>query len=243
MTVIKRLDTTFTDADDLPTATPSTGVPGAVHQWWAADVAGVDGDVITTVPARAGGVNLTQPTAGARGTLEIEGGVKMLRFDGVNDEFVPAATLDPDDLQTITVVARVRAPQGTQQGILLNGTGVIQRGGGSPAATTNVHGGGTGATTTAVAVDPTSTTTFHVFSFALGTDQEDNPVRSVTVDGTTAAVNGDAVPNTVRIGQGFAGTFGNIDVLGVITWPFALTTTQRAAVRTQMQALFPGIVA
>lgn len=243
MTVIRRLAAALTDAADLPLAVPSAGVSGSAYRWRAADLSGSDGDAIAAWSPAVGEIDLVQATAANKPLLKIENGVRMLRFDGTNDELTPASTLVAGNLHTITLLTRVRAAQGSQHGILNTSTGAIQRGGGSPTATTNVNGGGTGATNTAVAVDPTSTTIFHCMSFALGLDQSSVAVRSVTIGATTAAVNGDAEPTTIRIGQGFLGTFGNIDVLEVITWPFALTTTQRAAVRTQMQAVYPGLVA
>lgn len=243
--IVTRLNTTFTDQtlNPLPKPYPSLGVAGAKYMWLASSLTGNDGDPITSWPATVGGIALEQGVSGKRPILKIENGVKMLRFDGVDDELNPASALVAANLRTIVLVFRVRAAQGTSQGILNTSTGAIQRGGGSPTATTNVNGGGTGATNVAVAVDPTSTSQFHVLTQSIGTDQDGNAIRQVSVDGVSATVTGDALPSTLRLGMGFSTVYGAIDVIGMGTMAYAANLSQRGSIRGQQQAMYPALVA
>jgi hypothetical protein len=246
MTVTRRLNTTFTDqaVNPLPLAMPFPGVPGSTHAWLASKQAGVSGDVLTTMVATLGGVDLTQATAAKRPTLQIgsagaETGVRSVRFDGVDDELVPASALVAGNIRTVMLLARVRADPGSQHGIFYTGTGYVIR---TSGGLTQGNGGGTGASAANIAIAPDKPL-YHCITMALGNDQAGNAIRSFTIDGTDVALNGDAQPTTVRIGQGFPGSPGNIDVLESRGWPFALTSAQRQALRAAAQANYPGLVA
>jgi hypothetical protein len=202
----------------------SVGVAGCNHRWLAVRQSQADGATLTSFAPSIGTLPLS--ANGTAPTMQTdEYGNRCVRFDGV-DDILSAGGLS--DVQTIVVVARVKAVTGTDQGIFHSGGTYMRR---NTSSTTSVTV--TGTSTKFPAVNPTQPL-YHVFALAAT-----SALSRYAVDGVSAE-NGAStgVHTEVTLGRSSTATFGNLDVYEAFTFPTALTLSDFTAVRAAMTAKY-----
>jgi len=225
MTIKRTFATNFTGGNSatLPYLNHSTGVAGVNHRWMASRQAGADGATITALTPVTGALALS--SNGTAPTLQTdEYGNRCIRFDGV-DDILSASGLG--DVQTVTVVARVKAASGTDQGIVHTGGAYANRTG----TTTKVFVAGS--TSKFPAVD-TSGPKYHVISIAAN-----GSTSRYAVDGLSAEIGASTgVLSEVTLGRASTTIFGNLDIVEAFTYPTALTLADLANIRTAMSSKY-----
>lgn len=202
----------------------STGAPGCNHRWLATRQSPADGATLTSFAPSVGTLPLT-----ADGTSPImqtdEYGNRCIRFDGV-DDILSASGLA--DVQTIVVVARVKAATGTDQGVVHAGGAYINR-----TTTDGTRVLVTGQSAKFPAVNPNQPK-YHVFSLAAN-----GSTSRYAIDGTSAEVGATTgVLSQITLGRASTSIFGNLDVYEVFTYPTGLTLGDMTSIRAAMSARY-----
>ena len=97
---------------DAPSPIASITPPMA-HRWRAADLAGADGSAAVPWTDSIGGKVLAQGTTAQQPTIITDGGVKYVRFDGVDDN-LSLSTFNLDQPLTVIIKAKVNSLAATQ---------------------------------------------------------------------------------------------------------------------------------
>lgn len=212
----------------LPFIDYSVGVVGANHRWIADRQTPANGAVLTNFTPSVGNVDLV--SSGTAPTMQTdEFGNRCIRFDGVDD--VLGATLS--DMQTVVLVARIKAATGTDEGIFHTGGTYIRRGTTDAMAITV-----TGTSSKFPAVNPNGPK-YHVIQLAATSS-----LSRYAVDGV-AAENGASTGVHSQFTIGRAGTYktGYMEAYEAFGFPQALTLAEMANVRAAMIARFGSAIA
>ncbi|MEV7606127.1 hypothetical protein AB0N65_11870 [Paenarthrobacter sp. NPDC089322] len=231
MTTKRTFATNFTGGDSasLKFLDHSTGVAGYTHRWLAQRQTPADAAVLSAFTPTTGTLALSANGTGPTMQTD-EYANRCVRFDGV-DDILTASGLS--DVQTLVVVARVKAASGTEQGIFHTGGTYAKR---TTADTTALTISGT--SSKFVSVNPNQPK-YHVFSLAAT-----STTSRYAIDGTAAEVGASTgVHSQVTIGRASTAIFGNLDVYEVITYPTALSLTDLTSIRTAMGARYGAALA
>ncbi|MGO4143811.1 hypothetical protein AB4Y77_01890 [Paenarthrobacter sp. YAF11_1] len=217
------------DSASLDYLSHSTGVAGYTHRWLAARQSPADGAALSAFTPTTGTLALS--SNGTAPTMQTdEYGNRCVRFDGV-DDILSASGLS--DVQTLVVVARVKAATGVEHGVFHTGGTYLKR---TTADTSAITISGT--TSKFVSVNPNGPL-YHVFSLAAT-----STTSRYAIDGTAAEVGASTgVHSQVTIGRASTAIFGNLDVYEVITYPTALSLGNLTSIRAAMAARYGSALA
>lgn len=205
-----------------PTAPPALTVNDFSNRWAAKTMPA--GQVASFTPY-FGSTPLVQATTTKQPSVIDSGGVKVLSFDGVDDDV--AATVAT--AKTITVVAKVKAAVGVNTGIFSTGPNLVRRTNeATPRIGTQVNGG------TNEFWPYTEDTKFHVFTLIA-----DGTTGAISIDGGYQALNGATANTAVTLGRYGTTNFGNVDIIEAVTWNRALSSAECASVRNDLKAGYP----
>jgi hypothetical protein len=245
MTIITRTTTEFvgTDVNTLPRLRPQFPGLTPTYRWVADTITGTDGALIDAWSPEVGTAKFNPETTNSKPALRIESGIRMLRFDGVNDAIVAeqgtASGVTNTSLRSVTFVVRVwdtaAITAGTNRGVASLGGAALNQYSDTMLGAFYLPSG-----TVAKATGVSPTSQFRVVTLVA---DETVPTRELTVDGTTVTVpntNATRFHESIRLGG--SGTFHGIDVLEVVTFSKALTLTERATVRDSMKAAYPTLL-
>ncbi|WP_284763364.1 hypothetical protein [Arthrobacter sp. efr-133-R2A-63] len=188
---------------------------------------------------------MTQATAAKQPKLHIESGVKMLRFDGVDDILKMATAPVEANVLTVAMIARAYTNPTTQTGIIGLGGATAKYNADAIPKNVYVFWTGTGTNKRLQLNASLDGANFHTLSvvgdrvggkYAMNVDT----ATASVLDAGTAPFQGNG---QIEVGAYAGSTYGAIDVLEVITWNTALTQAQHFAVRDAMRLAYPGIVA
>lgn len=216
----------------VPIATPDPSLPPVLTitdyvNRWAARTQSY-GSVPALVPAK-GSISLVQAVAGKQPSVLDESGVKLIRFDGVDDDLAGTVAT----AKTITVVVKPKAAVGVNTALFSTGPNLVRRTSeATPRIGTQVNGG------TNEFQAYTEGTKFHVITLIA-----DGTTGAVSIDGGYATLNGATLNTAVILGRYGTTNFGQVDILDVLTWDRALSSAECATVRTDLSAGYPGLVA
>lgn len=208
-----------------PALPPTVTVSDFVHRWAAK--AQTAGPKAAVAPSK-GTLELTQATASKQPSIVDDGALKVLRFDGVDDDiFVIASTV-----KTITLLAKVQAAVGVNTAIMSTGPNVLRRTNeATPRIGTQINGG------TNQYWDYTQSGKYHVLTFIA-----DGTTGAVSIDGNYNVLNGATANTQILLGRYGTTNYGQIDVVDVLAWDRALTSAEVGTVYNDLVAGYPGLL-
>lgn len=245
MTIITKTTTEFVGANisTLPRLRPQFPGLTPTHRWVADTITGADGALVTTWSPEVGTAKFNAETTNSKPALRIESGVRMLRFDGINDAIVAeqgtASGVVNTNLRSVAIVLRVWDTAAITAG---TNRGVMSLGGAALAQYSDRALGAfylaAGSTAKAPGVSPDSQ--FRVIQ--LVSDEVGN-TSELTVDGVTVSIprtGATRFHESIRIGA--TSGFHGVDVVEVAAFSTVLDATQRATVRASMKAAYPTLL-
>jgi hypothetical protein len=226
MTVKRSFATNFTGGNSasLPFLNHSVGVAGCNHRWMAVRQSPADGAALASFAPTVGTIPLS--SNGTAPTMQTdEFGNRCVRFDGVDDILSAGGV---SDVQTIVVIARVKAATGTDQGIVHAGGAYANR---TTTDTTRILV--TGQSAKFAAANPNQPK-YHMVAIAAN-----GATSRYAVDGVSAEIGATTgVLSEVTLGRASTAIFGNIEVYEAFTFPTGLTLADLTAVRAAMTAKY-----
>ncbi|MBO1269170.1 sialate O-acetylesterase [Arthrobacter cavernae] len=209
-----------------PTARPALTVNDYAHRWAAkAQTAGQKASVTPS----AGAVNLVQATTIKQPSIVDDAGVKVLRFDGVDDDILGTTS----SVKTVTIIAKVTAAVGVNTAIVSTGPNTVRRTNeATPRIGTQISAGAN------ELWSYTEGTKFHVLTLVA-----DGTSGAISIDGGYQILNGAVSSTQVLVGRYGTTNYGQIDVLEVIAWNRALSSGECATLHTELQAGYAGLIA
>ncbi|AUM16455.1 MULTISPECIES: GDSL-type esterase/lipase family protein [Rhodococcus] len=213
------------------------GVTGYSSRWVAAELTGADGTAVASWTDTDTQIALTQPTGTKQPTLQTVGGVKVVRFDGVDDELRNTALTAYNSIAIVFRMADT-APTDTSPGLFSSADAMgVARGTSASQYRTNVFFAGTGRS-----VSPGTVTAPNGVGRFLVLRNNDGDARmevnGVAVTNTTAATA--TTVTSLLLGQR-NNSFGNIEIVEVMVFPTGLTDAQMATLYTYAKSQYPAL--
>lgn len=243
MSTLTKLASAFTGTSNLPAHVPA--IPGLTptQRWVASTVPGVAGDLVASWDPEVGTNKFNAETTNSKPVIRVDGAVRMLRFNGTIAAMVAeggtAAGVVNTNIRTVVMVARVWDTKlitaGTNRGLASLGGSALNQYSDRAMGAFYLP---SGAVAKAAAASPDGQ--FRVIQ--LVADEVANTTE-LTVDGVTASIPRSGATRfheSIRIGA--SGSFHGIDVVEVLSFGTALTTGQRATVRTALKTAYPTLL-
>jgi PKD repeat protein len=222
-----------------PIVRPSAGVAGYSNRWTAAELSGTDGTAVSAWSDTETSVALAQATAGLQPTIQTVNGVKVVRFDGVDDYLAKTALTA---WNSIVIIGRMAADADTT---IVNG--LFQAGsGGDVGVTRGVSGLRPGVfwTGSRIATAPTTMPLTNGLGVVLQMRNTNGDARFQYNDIAIGDATVEALETvtTLDIGRRTT-TYGKLEVVEVLLFPFGLTDAQMANIRSAALTNYPALFA